>query len=46
MEGQVRMEARITDANTLIDISSLALGVYIVNIAVDGNIFNKRLVKN
>jgi len=46
LDGQKVGVEKITGNNTKINIRHLAPGIYILNLEVDGNIFNKRLVKH
>ncbi len=46
LDGQKAGIKQITENNTKINISHLSTGVYILNIEIDGNFFNKCLVKH
>ena len=46
LDGQKAGVKKIFERNTKIDISKLTPGIYILNIEIDGNFFNKRLVKH
>ncbi len=46
LDGQKAGIMQITENNTIINISHLLPGIYILNINIDGNTFNKRLVKH
>jgi hypothetical protein len=45
IEGQEIMNEQLQSQNNTINISHLSKGIYLLNISVDGNIMNKRLVK-
>ena len=46
LDGQKAGVEKIFGRNTKINIGNLAPGIYILNLIIDGNVFNKRLVKH